>query len=219
MTILREFHTHPATVPLRADQPLLVVDADEVILRFAEGFDRFLRRGGNYLDLATYRLHGNVRRLDDKSPLLDVEVTALLESFRTELDWLDAVEDAADVLRGFAPEMNIVVLSNIVEAQGPARLRNLAKLNLPFSLAVNSGPKGPFVKSLAERAGKPVFFVDDIPVHHASVAEVAPDVYRLHLIGDERLKTLMPPSPHAHLRAPDWHAAEAFIRAKLSETT
>jgi hypothetical protein len=218
MTRPREFHTHPATVPLRADRPLLVVDADEVILRFAKGFDQFLRRGGNYLDLVTYRLHGNVRRLDDNSPLLDVEVTALLESFRTELDWLDAVDGAADILRAFAPVMNIVVLSNIVEAQAPARLRNLAKLNLPFALAVNSGPKGPFVKSLAERAGKPAFFVDDIPMHHASVAEVAPDVYRLHLIGDERLKTLMPPSPHTHLRASDWRAAEAFIRAKLSET-
>jgi hypothetical protein len=218
MNTSREFHTHPSTVPLRDNWPLLIVDADEVILRFAEGFDRFLRCNGNYLDLVTYRLHGNVRRLDDKSALLDVEVTALLESFRTDLDWLDAVEDAVVVLRELHKAMDIVVLSNIVEAQAPARVRNLAKLDLPFALAVNTGPKGPFVKALAERAGKPVFFVDDISVHHASVAENAADVFRLHLIGDERLKPLMPPAPHAHLRADNWREADAFIRSKLSET-
>jgi len=211
------FHTHASTVPLEAARPLLIADADEVILRFADGFDRFLRRGGNYLDLAAYRLHGNVRRLDDQSALLDVEVTALLEAFRSELDWLDAVEGASEALRGFAPIMNIVVLSNIVEAQAPARKRNLLKLDLPFALAVNRGPKGPFVKALAERAGRPVFFIDDISMHHESVAESAPDVFRLHLIGDERLKPLVPPSPHVHIRAEDWRAADAFIRAKLSE--
>lgn len=219
MSTPREFHTHPSTVPLRSNWPLLIVDADEVILRFADGFDRFLRSDGNYLDLVTYRLHGNVRRLDDKSALLDVEVTALLESFRTELDWLDAVEDAGEVLRELHREMDIVVLSNIVEAQAPARLRNLAKLDLPFALAVNTGPKGLFVQVLAKRAGKPVFFVDDISLHHTSVAENAPDVFRLHLIGDDRLKPLMPPAPHAHLRANNWREAEVFIRSKLSETT
>ncbi len=211
------FHTHPATVPLAADRPLLIADADEVILRFADGFDRFLRKNGNYLDLVTYRLHGNVKRLEDQTVLLDVEVTALLEAFREDLDWLDAVEDACDVLSGLAPAINIVVLSNVSEAQAPARLRNFVKLNLPFPLIVNSGPKGPAVKGLAARAARPTFFIDDIPQHLASVAEAAPDVFRLHLIGDERLKPLLAPSPHAHLRADNWREADAFIRAKLAK--
>ena len=70
------FHTHPATVPLDAAKPLLVTDADEVILRFAEGFDRFLSERGLFLDLTTYRLHGNVKRQDDGTKILDVECTA-----------------------------------------------------------------------------------------------------------------------------------------------
>jgi hypothetical protein len=45
---------------------------------------------------------------------------------------------------------------------------------------------------LPARAGRPVFFVDDVPNHHASVAELAPDVFRIHLVGDERLKPLLP---------------------------
>ena len=212
----RTFHTHPSTVPLDAAMPLLIVDADEVILRFAEGFDRFLGERELFLDLTTYRLHGNVKRMDDKTPVLDVEVTALLDEFRADLDWLDAVEQAVDVLHGLAPILNIVVLSNVSEAQAPARLRNFEKLGLPYPLISNSGPKGPFVKALASRVTGPSFFVDDIPMHHASVAEGSPDVLRIHLIGDERLKPLLPPTPHAHLRAETWRDADAFIRAKLA---
>lgn len=211
------FHTHPATVPLDAGKPLLVTDADEVILRFADGFDRFLAERGLYLDLTTYRLHGNVKRKDDGSKILDVECTALLDEFRTELDWLDVVEEADHVLRALAPGMNIVVLSNVSETQAPPRLRNLAKLDLPFPLIANSGWKGPAVKALAERTARPAFFIDDIPMHHASVAELAPDVFRIHLIGDDRLKPLLPPAEHAHLRADGWRDVETFVRTKLAE--
>ncbi|HEY5339047.1 MAG TPA: hypothetical protein VIJ85_12640, partial [Rhizomicrobium sp.] len=189
-----------------------------VILRFADGFDRFLSRHDLFLDLTSYRLHGNVKRKDDGSAILDVEVTALLDEFRGDLDWLAPVEDAADVLRGLMPMANIVVLSNVTEGQAPARLRNFAKHDLDFPLLVNSGPKGPAVKAIAARAMRPAFFIDDIPQHHASVAEAAPDVFRIHLIGDDRLKALLPVSPHAHLRAEHWRDADQFIRAKLAET-
>jgi hypothetical protein len=37
------------------------------------------------------------------------------------------------------------------------------------------------------------------------------------LIGDERLKTLLPVSPHAHLRADSWLDAETFIRLQLDK--
>jgi hypothetical protein len=203
---------------LIADQPLLIVDADEVILRFAAGFDKFLGERDLFLDLTTYRLHGNVKRKSDSVAVLDIEVTALLDEFRGDLDWLEEVEGATDALRGLMPLMNVVVLSNVNEMQAPARLRNFAALKLPVPLMVNSGLKGPPVKALAVRAAGPTFFVDDIPHHHASVAETAPDVLRIHLIGDERLKPLLPPTPHAHLRADNWREADSFIRMKLAET-
>jgi hypothetical protein len=217
--VTRAFHTHPATVPLDAEKPLLIVDADEVILRFADGFDRFLAERELFLDLTTYRLHGNVKRKDDRTPVLDVEVTALLDEFRADLDWLDAVEDAAAVLKALSKLMNIVVLSNVNERQAPARLRNFEKLGLPFALITNGGPKGPAVKALAARSKGPVFFIDDVPMHHTSVFELAPDVFRIHLIGDERLKPLLPPAKDAHLRAETWREADAFIRAKLAEAS
>jgi hypothetical protein len=211
------FFTNAATVPLAAGRPLLIADADEVLLRFAEGFDRFLRQRELYLDLVSYRLHGNVKRLVGGETILDIEVTALLDEFRAELDWLEAVEQAGEVLAGLKPLLDVVVLSNITPAQAAPRLRNLAALGFDFPLIVNSGSKGAAVRALAQRAGRPVFFVDDIPQHLASAAESAPDVLRIHLIGDERLKPLLPPSPNADLRADSWRDAEAFIRAKLAE--
>lgn len=212
---MSDFHSDPATLAVSRDRPLLIVDADEVLLAFVAGFDRFLRERGLFLDLVSYRLHGNVKRLDDRSPLIDIEVTALLDEFRSDLDSLDAVEHARDVLQSLSRDMAVVVLTNITPAQAAARRRNLDILGFNYALVVNNGPKGRAVKSLASRAGKPVFFVDDIPQHHSSVAKEAPDVCRIQLIGDERLKPLLPKAPDAQFRAETWHDVETFIRERL----
>jgi hypothetical protein len=196
-------------------RPLVITDADEVILRFVEGLDRFLRAKGLYLDLSTYRLFGNVKRLDDNTPVLDVEVTALLDEFRKDLDSLELVEGAHDALGRLMPRADIVVLTNITPDQAPPRLKNLASFGLDLPLVTNHGLKGPAVKALAARAGRPAFFIDDIPQHLTSAAEHAPDVLRIHLIGDDRLKSLMPPAGDAHHHADSWQDAAAFIARHL----
>ena len=196
-------------------RPLVIVDADEVLLRFVAGFDAFLRLQNLFLDLTSYRLHGNVKRLDDRTAILDVEVTALLEEFRRELDWLEPVAGARESLAALAESHSIVVLTNITPEQAVSRARNLAVFGLDLPLLANSGPKGPAVKHLANHAAAPTWFIDDIPQQLASAAEHAPDVIRIHLVGDTRLKPLLPPSPHANLYAEDWAAAVAFIRNHL----
>lgn len=206
-----------ALTRLTPGRPLLIVDADEVLLRFVAGFDRFLERQGLFLDLTSYRLHGNVKRRDDLSPVLDVEVTALLDDFRRELDSLELVEGAKESLKALASRLDIVVLTNISPAQASARLRNLVRFGLDLSLVANSGLKGESVRTLAASAGRPSFFVDDIPQNLASAAQRAPDVTRIHLIGDDRLKPLLPAAEHAHYRAEGWSDAHAFIAAKLTE--
>lgn len=206
-----------AVARLTPGRPLLIVDADEVILRFVDGFDRFLRSEGLFLDLTSYRLHGNVKRLDDRTPVLDVEVTALLDAFRHDLDSLELVDGAHGTLNALKPRLDIVVLTNIVPAQAGPRLRNLATHGLDLPLVANSGLKGPAIKALAARAGRPAFFIDDIPQNLVSAAQDAPEIWRIHLIGDDRLKPLLPPAEAAHLRAEHWREAHAFIADKLSE--
>jgi hypothetical protein len=212
---MSDFHSDPATLAVSRDRPLLIVDADEVLLAFVAGFDRFLRERELFLDLVSYRLHGNVKRLEDRSPLIDIEVTALLDEFRSDLDSLEAVDHARDVLASLSADLAVAVLTNITPLQAPARRRNLDILGFAYPLVVNNGPKGRAVKSLASRAGKPVFFVDDIPQHLTSVMETAPDVFRIQLIGDERLKPLLPKAADAQFRAETWHDAERWIREHL----
>lgn len=205
----------PATLAVSPNRPLLIVDADEVLLAFAAGFDLFLRERDLFLDLTSYRLHGNVKRLADQQALIDIEVTALLDEFRTELDWLAAVPGAQEALARLASQLAIVVLTNIVPEQASARRHNLDALGFAYPLLTNNGPKGRAVKALASRGGRPAFFVDDIPQHLSSAAEKAPDVLRIQLIGDERLRPLLPKAADAHIRAETWHDAETFIREHL----
>jgi|SRR5579871_1281460 len=211
----QRFDVESALERVRPGRPLIVVDADEVILSFVAGFDSFLRAQDLFLDLSTYALHGNVKRLADRQAVLDVEVTALLEEFRTELDGLELVEGAKEALSRLSEPADIVVLSNIAMEQGAARQRNLGRLGVPFTLVCNNGPKGQSVKALGARAGRPLFFIDDIPQHLASVAALVPDARLIHLVGDERLKPILPESRDAHLRARDWKDAEAFMRREL----
>ena len=60
-------------------------------------------------------------------------------------------------------------------------------------------------------------FVDDLAVHHESVAKHAPDVWRLHMIAEPRLAAHTPPAPHAHARIDDWGEALPWILARLAE--
>jgi len=211
------FGIKDAVARITVERPLLIVDADEVVLQFVEGLDRHLRSRGLYLDLTSYRLHGNVKRLGDDTAVLDVEVTALLDEFRSELDSLELVAHAHDVLSSLSSRLNIVMLTNIAPEQVRHRLRNLARHGLDFPIVANSGAKGPAVKALVAHAGRPAFFVDDIPQHLTSAAQHAPDIWRIHLVGDDRLKPLMMPAEDAHLRAMDWLEAKEFIDQKLIE--
>ena len=209
------FDLSSALKSLAPGRPLLIVDADEVILGFLDGLEAFLASHGLYIDLTSYRLHGNIKRQSDNSAVLDVEVTALLEEFRSDLDTLKAAAGASEALARLSGQASIIVLSNITESMGPARKRNLVSLGMDYPLVANDGPKGNAVKALATRARAVSFFVDDIPQHLESATEFAPEVFRIHLVASPRLRRLLPPTPHAHCSAEDWTEAETFITEHL----
>jgi len=216
------FDLATALAAITPSRPLIVTDADGVLLRFADGLDRWLREQGLYLDLSRYYgLRGNIRRLDDRSAVLDVEGLALVDEFRRDLDWLEAVDGACEALRALAAVAGIVVLSNVNQRQAAARRRNLAALGLDFPLVANDGGdghlagKGAAVRALAARAGAPTFFIDDIPAHLADVARAAPDVILIHLVESPPLRDLLGRDFPAHCHAETWTAVRAFILGAL----
>jgi len=64
---------------------------------------------------------------------------------------------------------------------------------------------------LSQRAGSPVAFIDDAPGQIASAARHAPDVVRIHHVGDDNLRGLLDPVPEAHHAPTDWLEIEEIL--------
>lgn len=212
-----KFDLSTALARITPGRPLVITDADGVLLCFTGGFERWLAERGLYLDLTSYRLEGAVYRADDKSRLLTVETTALVEEYREDLDCLDAVEGACEALVELAEVANVVVLSNVNHKQAVARMRNFAALGINYPLIANDcgggylADKGQAVKALSAHARAKTFFIDDIPSNLGAVAKDAPDVTLIHLVESEPLRQLLGRDFHAHLYAENWAAAKKFI--------
>ena len=205
-------------------RPLIVTDADGVLLQFTGCFERWLEVRGLYLDLISYRLEGGIRRRDDNSRLIDVETLALVEEYRENLDDLDPVAGACEALAELSEIANIVVLSNVNAVQAKARLRNFAALGLPYPLIANDSgagylaDKGATVRALAAHARAKTFFIDDIPSNLADVAKAAPGVTLVHVVESEALRRLLGNGFHAHCYARDWAEVKAFILERLANS-
>jgi len=206
-----------AGLAIAPDRPLIVSDADEVLLQFLAGLETYIAGRDLYLDLTSYALTGNIRRRADAAALPGDQVKALLDDFfaaRTEV--LEPVAGAADALAALAGRAQIVVLTNVPPAQREARAAALRRHGMDYPVVANVGTKGAAVAALAAATAAPTFFLDDIPRNIASVAEAAADVVRIHFVADPRLARLIGPAPDSHARLDDWPAAHAFIERHLA---
>lgn len=198
-------------------RPLLVSDADEVLVRFVACFEEYLSERSLYLDLRSFALTGNLRRLSDNKPVDRATVGTLLDGFFEErVDRIPPVAGAAEALSALSQRMQIVILTNIPLASVAARSRSLAGHGMDYPVIANRGAKGGVVAALAARVEAPVFFIDDLPPQIASVATAAEQVVRLHFVADPRLAALLEPAAESHHRCDDWPAARAYIEHELS---
>lgn len=197
-------------------KPLLIVDADEVLFYFMRGLEGYLASKGLYFDWSSYALYGNIRRQADDVPLPAEDLHLLIERFFAEAtEDLEPVDGAAAALASLEPQAQVVVLSNVPLSARAARLRALERHGMKYPLIANSGPKGPAAAWLQDRAAAPTSFVDDIPHNHASVANMAPAIYRLHYVADSRLSALLGPAAHCHHRAESWAELQTQITVHL----
>ncbi len=203
-------------VTLDPARPLIICDADEVLLRFLAGLERYLERNGCYLDLASFRIHGNIKHRASNEPVADETVTRMIaDFFASDTRHLEPVEGAATALRDLSARAQIVILSNLPETSREARVENLRDHGMPYPVVAGKGPKGPAVKALLGAFTQSVVFIDDLPPNLTSVATETPQVHRLHFIADPRLARLLPPAADAHRRIDDWPTAAAWIDSLL----
>lgn len=204
-------------VTLDPTRPLIICDADEVLLLFLAGFERFLERNGCYLDLTSFQIHGNVKHRDTQAPVAGEAVTKLIaDFFESDTRSLKPVPGAAAALAQLSEHAQVIVLSNLPETSRVARIENLTEHGMPYPVIAGKGPKGVIVKKLIAGFDKAVVFIDDLPHQVGSVAAETPHVHRLHFIADPRLAKLAPPAAGAHRRIDDWPTATAWISSVIA---
>ena len=200
-------------------RPLLITDCDEVLLHMVSHFDAWLDEAhaidfafesGDFGGSMTDKKSGKLVSIDRVWPLLD-------QFFRNEMHRQTIVPGAVEALGRIGEVADIVILTNLGDEAHPWRVDQLAAHGIAHQVVTNSGGKGVPARAIIERYGATVTaFVDDLPVHHASVAKHAPEVHRLHMVAEPRLAPAIPPAPAAHVRIDDWPTACDWILERLT---
>ena len=183
-------------------RPLIVCDCDEVILHMVVPFREWLDEAhGVHFDFAN-GFADALRHKNTGDALDPTEVWPLLgEFFRDHMDRQTAIEGAVDSLNRLAVDADLVILTNIGAELGAAREAQLRRVGLHAPVIGNRGGKGrPVATLMAERGATCGVFIDDLGEQHRSVAEHAPGVDRLQLVGEPEMAPHAATAPEAHAR-------------------
>ncbi|WP_262695569.1 hypothetical protein [Kordiimonas aquimaris] len=193
-------------------RPILLVDADEVLLKFIQHLELHLESEGYVLNLETFQLAGNIREIENQAAADQETVKYLIASFFDKhVDTVPAIDHAAEALQQLSTVFQIAVLTNIPHKHRVRRQNNLHSHGFNYPVIANSGGKGPTIKKIQQETSQTIVFVDDLPPQLSSVATHAPDTYLVHFVGDPRLAKLINKAPDAHVRIDDWRELKAHL--------
>lgn len=199
-------------------RPLLITDCDEVLLHFIQPFHGWVGEVHDMeFGLTRHDFFNDIRRRACGSPIAPSEGWAIFNQFFTdEMHRQPMAAGAAEALGAIAAQADVVVLTNLPDDYEALRQDQLHGHGIPYRVKCNRGPKGPALKRLLEEfQPTAAVFVDDLAEHHASVAEVAPDVHRLHMVVEPLLAPHIPIAPAAHARIDSWREARPWIMDRL----
>lgn len=198
------------------DRPLLVLDVDDVVLEFIRPFPRYLASLGFELRFESFSLHGNVVERATGARLDDARVSELIHGFyAAQDDWQTVPDGAAEALAGFGDAIEIVLLTAMPHRHRATRRALLDRLGLAYPLLTTERAKGPAIRLLRGRHLRPVAFVDDMHHNLLSVREAVADAHLFHLMADNSVRRLMPPTPDGIMELGDWREAGPRIARAL----
>lgn len=201
-------------------RPLLIVDVDEVLGLFMQGFGRFLEDRGLEFRVDRFALFQNIYRPGELVHLeIDEGKQHYEDFFRFGCADIEPAPDAARTLAALSRDASVVILSNAPAQARLARSRWLGRHGLDYPLILNSGLKGPLAAGLARQTPGQVAFIDDLIPNLDSVAESAPQVARFQMVADERLRPLAPSAPDRHTRIDEWSDLGEAISELLARGT
>ncbi|MCC2979620.1 MULTISPECIES: HAD family hydrolase [unclassified Sphingomonas] len=200
-------------------RPLLISDCDEVLLHMVRHFGSWLGEAHEIdFEPTSWELGRNMRRRHDGGVPSREEMMGFLDGFFPgEMHRQTLVPHAREALAQIAEVADIVILTNLQDQCRSHRIDQLAAFGIEHRVECNQGPKGGPVAALVAEHGNPVtVFIDDLPMHHQSVAELAPHVHRLHMVAEPTLAPGVPPAPAAHARIDVWPEALTWITDRFA---
>jgi len=199
-------------------RPLLICDCDEVLLHMVRHFGTWLRERHDIVFAHETGSFTAMTYADGRAVEHERIWGMLDEFFPAEMERQTLVPGAAETLAAIAKQADIVILTNLGDHCRDHRITQLAAHGINHRVETNRGGKGDPVARLVAEYGDPVtVFVDDLPVHHESVAKHAPGVHRLHLVAEPAMAHNVPPAPFAHARIDDWEDARGWIVQRFAE--
>ena len=143
--------------------------------------------------------------------------------FDTEMHRQQPIVGAVEGIKRLGEHADVVILTNLGDHHRQTRATQLRDVGIEARVFTNQGPKGPALQAiLDEYQPSHAIFIDDLPQHHGSVAEVAPHVTRLHLCGEPLLAPHIACAHqlgHAHARIDDWDTALPWLLERLNGET
>lgn len=199
-------------------RPLLICDCDEVLLHMVRHFRVWLDEM-HEIDFHFDRDFARALTHADGSRVEPERMWGLLDGFfPAEMHRQTPVPHAREALVALAEVADIVILTNLRDHCRTHRIDQLAVHGIANRVECNQGAKGAPVARLVAEHGNPVtVFVDDLPIHHESVANEAPGVHRLHMVAEPEMAAHVPPAPHAHARIDDWQHAARWIGDRFAD--
>lgn len=199
-------------------RPLLITDCDEVLLHMVRHFGVWLRESHDIdFDYRGLDMFNAMTRANGERPSTEEMWGFLGGFFPAEMERQTLVPHAREALAALSEVADIVVLTNLQDHVREARIEQLDRFGIRHRVVTNQGGKGdPVGRLVAEYGASVAVFVDDLAVHHESVAKQAPYVHRLHMIAEPDLAPNVPPAPHANARIDDWRQAQAWIADRFA---
>ena len=200
---------------LSRDRPLVLVDVDEVLGLFMQGFGRYLQGEGLEFRIDRFALFQNIYRPGAAEHLPIEDGKRHFDAFfASRCHEIEPAPGAIAALNRLARSAEILILSNAPAEAERLRGEWLKQHGMDHPLILNSGPKGPIAAGLIAQTPHPTAFVDDLIPNLDSVADHAPATATFQHVADERLRPLAPRSDR-HPRIDDWAELGAAIEAAI----
>jgi hypothetical protein len=205
-----------ADLGLSRERPLVLIDVDEVLGLFMQGFGDFLAaEHGLEMRIDRFALFQNIYRPGAAEHLEIAEGRKLYDAFfGSHCHEIEPAPGAVAALNRLAQHAELLILSNAPPQAEALRTGWLATHGMAYPLVLNAGPKGPIAAGLIAQTPHPTAFVDDLLSNLDSVADHSPATATFQHVADLRLRPYAPRSER-HPRIDDWAELGAAIEASI----